>query len=39
MDMLKRVPIKEQDPGIRVTNFNEVCLGYTIDEEIGRAHV
>lgn len=37
MDMLKRVPIKEQDPGIRVTNFNEVCLGYTIDEATAEA--
>ncbi len=27
-----RVPISEQDPKVRATNFEEVCLGYT-DEE------
>lgn len=32
MDVLKKVPIREQDPGVRVNNFDEVCLGYTIDE-------
>ncbi|TAH66396.1 MAG: NADPH-dependent glutamate synthase [Anaerolineaceae bacterium] len=32
LDVLKKVPIKEQDPGIRVGNFDEVCLGYSIDE-------
>lgn len=37
MDNLKRVPIKEQDPGIRVRNFDEVCLGYTIDEAAAEA--
>lgn len=29
---MKRVPIAEQDPKVRATNFEEVCLGYT-DEE------
>ena len=32
MDILKKVPIREQDPSVRVNNFEEVCLGYTIDE-------
>lgn len=32
MDVLKKVPIKEQDPGDRINNFDEVCLGYSIDE-------
>ena len=32
MDVLKKVPIKEQDPGVRIHNFDEVCLGYSIDE-------
>lgn len=37
MDKLKRVPIKEQDPAVRVKNFDEVCLGYTIDEAAEEA--
>lgn len=32
MSVLKKVPIKEQDPGVRINNFEEVCLGYSIDE-------
>ncbi len=32
VDVLKKVPVREQDPGIRSTNFEEVCLGYNIDE-------
>ena len=31
-DVLVRVPISEQDPKVRATNFEEVCLGYK-DEE------
>lgn len=34
MDILKKVPIKEQDPSVRASNFEEVCLGYSIDEAI-----
>ena len=26
--MLKKVPVREQDPKVRATNFEEVCLGY-----------
>ena len=33
MDVLKKIPVREQDPKERATNFKEVCL------EIGRAHV
>ena len=32
MDMnerMKRIPVREQDPKVRATNFEEVCLGYT----------
>ena len=29
---IPRVPVREQDPAIRATNFDEVCLGYSIDE-------
>ncbi len=32
MDVLKRVPVKEQDPSVRATNFDEVCLGYNLEE-------
>lgn len=37
VDKLKKVPVKEQDPSIRVNNFDEVCLGYTIDEAAAEA--
>lgn len=37
MDGLKRVPISEQDPKVRATNFDEVCLGYTEDEAVEEA--
>lgn len=32
MDILKRTPIKEQEPAVRAKNFKEVCLGYTEEE-------
>lgn len=32
MDKMKRIPISEQDPKVRATNFKEVCLGYTEEE-------
>ena len=35
MDMMKKVPVREQDPKVRATNFEEVCLGY--NEEEARA--
>lgn len=25
VDVLKRVPVREQDPKVRATNFEEVC--------------
>ncbi len=28
MDVLNKVPVREQDPQVRATNFEEVCLGY-----------
>lgn len=31
-DVWKKVPVREQDPKVRATNFEEVCLGYN-DEE------
>ncbi len=32
MAINKRVPVREQDPKVRATNFDEVCLGYNADE-------
>jgi len=32
MDVLKKVPVSEQDPKERAHNFSEVCLGYTLKE-------
>lgn len=37
MDKMKRVSVKEQDPNKRITNFDEVCLGYTEEEAIQEA--
>lgn len=34
---MKRVPIAEQDPKVRATNFDEVCLGYTPEEAMAEA--
>ena len=31
-DVLKRVPVREQDPVVRAHNFDEVCLGYNKEE-------
>ncbi len=36
-DVLVRVPISEQDPKVRATNFEEVCLGYTQEEAMEEA--
>lgn len=32
MDVLKKVPVREQEPKVRATNFKEVCLGYNEEE-------
>lgn len=37
MDVLKKVPVREQDPKVRATNFDEVCLGYNKDEAVEEA--
>ena len=34
---MKRVPITEQEPKVRATNFEEVCLGYTKEEAMAEA--
>lgn len=37
MDVMKRVPVAEQEAKVRATNFEEVCLGYTEEEAIKEA--
>lgn len=37
MDVLKRVPVREQDPKERAANFKEVCLGYNKEEAMEEA--
>ena len=32
-----RVPVREQDPKVRATNFDEVCLGYNAEEAMLEA--
>ncbi len=32
VDVLKRIPVREQEPKTRATNFDEVCLGYNAEE-------
>ena len=34
---MKRTPIREQDPKVRATNFDEVCLGYNEEEAVLEA--
>ena len=36
-DVLKKVPVREQDPKERATNFEEVCLGYNAEEAMEEA--
>ena len=35
--MLNKVPVREQDPKVRATNFEEVCLGYNQEEAMEEA--
>ena len=37
MEGLVRVPVREQDPKVRATNFEEVCLGYNEEEAVEEA--
>ncbi len=37
VDMMKKVPVSEQDPKVRATNFEEVCLGYNEEEAKAEA--
>ena len=36
-DVLKEVPVREQEPKVRATNFEEVCLGYNKEEAMEEA--
>ena len=36
-DVLKKVPVREQDPKVRATNFEEVCYGYNQEEATAEA--
>lgn len=37
MDVLKKVPVREQAPKVRAANFEEVCLGYDKAEAMEEA--
>lgn len=37
MDMMKKVPVREQEPLVRAKNFDEVCLGYNEEEAVAEA--
>lgn len=37
MDVMKKVPVREQDAKKRATNFQEVCLGYNCEEAMQEA--
>lgn len=34
---MKKVPVREQDPRVRATNFEEVCYGYNAEEAAAEA--
>ena len=37
VNVLKSVPVREQDPQVRATNFEEVCYGYNAEEAMAEA--
>ena len=37
MDMMKKIPVREQDLKVRATNFQEVCYGYNEEEAVLEA--
>ncbi|MCR5119536.1 MAG: NADPH-dependent glutamate synthase [Lachnospiraceae bacterium] len=37
VDVLKKVPVREQEPQVRAKNFEEVCLGYNQEEAMAEA--
>lgn len=36
-DRKKRIPVRNQEPSVRIHNFDEVCLGYSAEEAIMEA--
>ena len=38
MDAMVRVPVREQEPKVRATNFEEVCYGYNEEEAVAEAY-
>lgn len=37
IDMMKRIPVREQEPLVRANNFKEVCYGYDMEEAMQEA--
>ena len=37
VDVMKKVPVREQKPEVRAKNFEEVCLGYNEEEAMAEA--
>lgn len=37
MDVLNKVPVREQEPEVRAANFEEVCFGYNEEEAMAEA--
>ena len=37
VDVKVRIPVREQDPKVRATNFEEVCYGYNLEEATAEA--
>lgn len=37
VDVMKRIPVREQEPSVRAKNFDEVCLGYNEEEAMAEA--
>ena len=37
VNVLERVPVREQEPKVRATNFEEVCHGYNMEEAMCEA--
>ena len=37
MDVLTRIPVREQEPQVRAKNFEEVCYGYNEEEAVAEA--
>ncbi len=37
MDVLHKIPVREQEPAVRAANFEEVCYGYNEEEAMAEA--